>query len=340
MDIFMFKKMICLLIVATFFLDLIISVDSYFYKGVFVFILAVILLNIYYEAYKVYENIYFNGEDFKKIKKHVENHVNNCNELNLHIEDLKHSSSVVKSSDYGDSNLYDNSNFKFKRSEWKNHIKNHIVHNCSASVCKNANDQPFKYLCKYFDIKTNEDSLSLFESLLNDLSAAEQGKILLSNERDLIFESIKDSIPKLILKNNSKEKLIKKLGFEYIDLSDLHFPMYTFQYVSAGGNSSLKCDIKLNIENLDKFIKYLSELIKFRKTIAGQRALMTSALREKIKSRDNFTCKICGLSTSHERNLLLEIDHIIPLSKGGITSEENLQTLCWKCNRTKGSKII
>lgn len=336
----MFKTMGFLLVTAIFFLNLIISVDSYFGKGFFAIILAVIILNIFYEAYKIYEYLYFNGEDFKEIKKHVENHVNNCNELNLHIEDLKLSSSIIKSNDYGESNLYDNSNFKFKRNEWKNHIKNHIVHNCSASVCKNANDQPFKYLCKYFDIEINENSLSLFESLLNDLSAAEQGKILLSNERDLIFESIKYTIPELILKNNSKEKLIKKLGFEHIDLSDLHFPMYTFQYVSAGGNSSLKCDIKLNIENLDKFIRYLNDLIKFRKTIAGQRALMTSALREKIKIRDDFTCKICGLSTSHERNLLLEIDHIIPLSKGGITSEENLQTLCWKCNRTKGSKII
>ena len=66
---------------------------------------------------------------------------------------------------------------------------------------------------------------------------------------------------------------------------------------------------------------------------------MTSALREKIKQRDNFTCRNCGLSTQQEPNLLLEIDHIIPLSKGGITSEVNLQTLCWKCNRAKGAKV-
>ena len=38
-------------------------------------------------------------------------------------------------------------------------------------------------------------------------------------------------------------------------------------------------------------------------------------------------------------NLLLEIDHKIPLAKGGMTTEDNLQTLCWKCNRSKGAKL-
>lgn len=66
---------------------------------------------------------------------------------------------------------------------------------------------------------------------------------------------------------------------------------------------------------------------------------MTSKLREKIKERDNYTCQACGLSTSDEKNLLLEIDHIIPISKGGMSTEENLQTLCWKCNRIKGAKV-
>lgn len=58
-----------------------------------------------------------------------------------------------------------------------------------------------------------------------------------------------------------------------------------------------------------------------------------------MKIRDDYTCKNCDLSIYDEKNLLLETDHIIPLSKGGITSEQNLQTLCWKCNRSKGSKI-
>lgn len=67
---------------------------------------------------------------------------------------------------------------------------------------------------------------------------------------------------------------------------------------------------------------------------------MTQGLRKWIKERDDFTCQSCGISSYNERNLLLEIDHIVPLSRGGITSEDNLQTLCWKCNRSKGAKIL
>ncbi|MBL7870818.1 MAG: HNH endonuclease [Cyclobacteriaceae bacterium] len=66
---------------------------------------------------------------------------------------------------------------------------------------------------------------------------------------------------------------------------------------------------------------------------------MTSQLRDQIKQRDNYKCYSCSLGIENEPNLLLEIDHIIPLSKGGMTTLENLQTLCWKCNRTKGAKI-
>lgn len=41
-----------------------------------------------------------------------------------------------------------------------------------------------------------------------------------------------------------------------------------------------------------------------------------------------------------ETNLLLEINHIIPVATGGETVEDNLQTLCWKCNRATSDKII
>ncbi|RAE55164.1 HNH endonuclease, partial [Burkholderia multivorans] len=39
-----------------------------------------------------------------------------------------------------------------------------------------------------------------------------------------------------------------------------------------------------------------------------------------------------------EPHLLLEVDHIKPISKGGLSEIENLQTLCWRCNRSKSNK--
>lgn len=303
------------------------------------FVAYKILVTLVKVTYEMMITLYFKSEKFQTIKISINQHATNCNDLNEHIEKLKSTYSDIRSFDYGESHLHSDSRYNMKRKEWGEETKNNRTHNCSASVCKNASNQPFKYLCKYFDIKANEETLSTFEEVLNNFAAAEQGKILLKNERDAIVSSISNSIPAIILRF-SRERVIQELGFSNIDLSDLYFPIYTFQYVSAGGNSSSKCDIKLNIESLDKFIVYLSDLAKFKNSIAGQRALMTLSLREKIKSRDSFACKICSLSVADEKNLLLEIDHIIPLAKGGITSEGNLQTLCWKCNRSKGSKIL
>ena len=173
---------------------------------------------------------------------------------------------------------------------------------------------------------------------MNDFSAAEDGKVSLKKEREQILASIDADVPFLI-KKFSKKKLERKLGFEEVDFSTLYFPKYEFKYVSAGGNTSTKYDVVMDIDNLNRFIGFLSEKIKFKKSAAGQRALMTSNLRQHIKERDHFTCKYCGASIEKEPNLLLEIDHIVPVSKGGLTTEDNLQTLCWRCNRKKGSKV-
>lgn len=117
---------------------------------------------------------------------------------------------------------------------------------------------------------------------MNNFCAVEEGKILLNRQRDQIIESISTDIPFLI-KKISKESLIRELGFQDIDFSTLYFPKFTFKYVSAGGNSSREFDVVFDIDNINEFINYLSEKIKFRNSIAGQRALMTPKLREKIK---------------------------------------------------------
>ena len=58
-------------------------------------------------------------------------------------------------------------------------------------------------------------------------------------------------------------------------------------------------------------------------------------LRFIVMRRDNFKCKICGKSPANDINIELHCDHIVPWVKGGETVEENLQTLCSKCNLGK-----
>jgi hypothetical protein len=67
-----------------------------------------------------------------------------------------------------------------------------------------------------------------------------------------------------------------------------------------------------------------------------QRQLMTPELRHKIAVRDNYTCQICGKYMPD--GIGLQIDHIIPVAKGGKTIPSNLQVLCSKCNGKKSAK--
>lgn len=289
-------------------------------------------------AYKIYETSYFNGKEFQAIKSRIQNHIQDCNELNQHIEELKDTGLVVNRTDYGTAEYHDQSKWKVKRSALKSHQYTPYIYNCSRTVCDNARKQPFKYICKYFGVKADEETLEKFETMLNNFSAVEDGKEALKAERKNIMGSISGEIPALI-KRFSAKKLEANLGFEPVDFSTLYFPKYIFKYVSSGGNTSTEYDIVMDIENLNRFVVFLSEKIKFKKSAAGQRALMTSKLRQYIKERDHFTCKQCGISLEQEPHLLLEIDHIVPVAKGGLTTEDNLQTLCWRCNRSKGSKI-
>lgn len=289
--------------------------------------------------YKIYENAYFNGEEFQALKEEISSYVDDCNQLNQHIESLKYFDSLYNQKDYGVAKVYDSSNYNYKRRELNKLSGSQQVYNCSLSVCRSAQNKPFDYICKYFNIPKDEESLEYFEELFNNFSAADEGRLNLLDKEKQILNSIYDRIPKKI-KKKSADKIPGKLGFHPVNLSDVHFPNYKFLYVSDGGNSSLTTDVTMDLTNLERFIEYLNEHIKWRQSVKGQRALMTPALRNKIKERDNYTCCSCHNSIEKEPNLLLEIDHIIPVSKGGLTAEDNLQTLCWKCNRSKSDKIL
>ena len=64
-----------------------------------------------------------------------------------------------------------------------------------------------------------------------------------------------------------------------------------------------------------------------------ERAKVTNKLRLAIYERDDYCCVKCGSETD------LEIDHIVPISKGGKSELSNLQTLCRSCNKQKSNII-
>jgi len=60
-------------------------------------------------------------------------------------------------------------------------------------------------------------------------------------------------------------------------------------------------------------------------------------LRFSILKRDNFTCQYCGRKAP---NCELQIDHILPKSKGGLNKIENYRTSCAECNYGKSDILL
>jgi hypothetical protein len=53
-----------------------------------------------------------------------------------------------------------------------------------------------------------------------------------------------------------------------------------------------------------------------------------------VFKRDHYQCRICGRS-----GVELEVDHIVPVDHGGSDALDNLQTLCFDCNRGKRNSL-
>ena len=58
--------------------------------------------------------------------------------------------------------------------------------------------------------------------------------------------------------------------------------------------------------------------------------LVRRQLSPLVFQRDGYRCRLCGATND------LQVDHILALAHGGSNHIENLQTLCKRCNNTKG----
>ena len=69
----------------------------------------------------------------------------------------------------------------------------------------------------------------------------------------------------------------------------------------------------------------------------AKRKNLSKSVRFEVFKRDSFKCQYCGKSAP---DVVLEVDHIIPVSKGGDNDISNLITACFDCNRGKRDKKL
>ena len=74
--------------------------------------------------------------------------------------------------------------------------------------------------------------------------------------------------------------------------------------------------------------------IYVEKAAASKRLAPT---RRNVFLRDNFQCQYCGEAGSGSH---LTLDHVVPVSKGGADTWENLTTACPRCNQRKGDALL
>ena len=209
----------------------------------------------------------------------------------------------------------------------------------SSTVFASAENSPLEYVIKNFypNKKMYPEQIQKLYRLVEELETLRDAKKIIENYKAEYQQYLGD-VPAFVMEND-EAGFYSRLGFANIDESVLTVE-YKFVYTSGGGMAQRSFTVPMTEETMVELIKALESKLTAAAFAKAQRSLMTRKLRNFIKERDNFTCCNCQNSTRAEPNLLLEIDHIIPVAKGGCTTEENLQTLCWKCNREKSDKII
>lgn len=83
----------------------------------------------------------------------------------------------------------------------------------------------------------------------------------------------------------------------------------------------------------ESFQIVLPLIIRLRSYVKVPRGEGRRISRRAVLARDGYRCQYCG-STRH-----LTLDHVVPKSRGGGTSWENVVTSCAPCNTHKGSRL-
>ena len=89
---------------------------------------------------------------------------------------------------------------------------------------------------------------------------------------------------------------------------------------------------RLRAERLDLEVPSVIRLVTY---VPVPPRLPLPVSRRTVLARDNYTCQYCGVQPGKTQ---LTIDHVVPRSKGGGTTWDNVVAACGPCNRRKGNR--
>jgi diadenosine tetraphosphate (Ap4A) HIT family hydrolase len=152
-------------------------------------------------------------------------------------------------------------------------------------------------------------------------SVTEIAKALLAEDRAQIeyYEQITKRMVGFVLTKN--RQITEKHGQKYI--------LKGFDQLSTDEITSL---IAICDEKRHDFLETRSDPWSHRRNADGY---VSGTIRYEVLKRAGSRCELCGVSTEFRA---LEIDHIIPRSKGGSDDISNFQVLCTSCNATKNNR--
>lgn len=230
-----------------------------------------------------------------------------------------------------------------------------ILINEKYEFCKNNKD------CYEFNLKCNSkrqfDKLNLYEMLKSEI----EGNLFLIRDAIISIENNKkmlelynkeiSNIKSTITQEKSKALKINYQTFitieERLFNSNILKPKTMFEirccayYISPHGRNRYSKENKFNYNHVMEAYKNVLDQIEYKKSkqyqIKIERAKVSDSLRYDVLKRDNFKCQICG--ATQKDGVTLQVDHIVPVSKGGTSVIENLRTLCSRCNIGKSNKV-
>lgn len=246
------------------------------------------------------------------------------------------------------------------RSKYRKFVETHSI---ALKHLKDINNRYSFHSIKNFDMEHSYDN----ENMYGDISCQDYLTYELVYYQKQVNKALNDTLENKNLYSQYSKEIKDTLAFEKYDTDELPKNvnrLNKFEKAIVGKNlkaptTEFSIDVRLRLTKINGAYRTSKSTTFYPKEIKDiitklnqkrdsfylnndvwqaicrvERGKVTNKMRFAIYERDHYRCRKCGRRTND-----LEVDHIIPIAKGGKSTFDNLQTLCHRCNYKKGSSI-